>query len=79
MAADFLGSFGVPYEVIGGNHDLEGIDEFPTDEANLEAFCRIHQKPSMQALLQYRAYYFFLQAQVKIALDQYIDSHFYQK
>lgn len=22
-AADFLGSFGVPYEVIGGNHDLE--------------------------------------------------------
>jgi len=48
LAADFLSSFGVPYEVIGGNHDLEGIDEFPTDEANLEAFCRIHQKPTMQ-------------------------------
>ena len=25
MAADFLGSFGVPYEVVGGNHDLEGL------------------------------------------------------
>ena len=23
MAAEYLGSFGVPYEVIGGNHDLE--------------------------------------------------------
>ena len=48
LAADFLGSFGVPYEVIGGNHDLEGIDEFATDEANLEAFCRIHGKERMQ-------------------------------
>jgi len=38
----------VPYEVIGGNHDLEGIDEFSTDEANLEAFCRIHDKPTPQ-------------------------------
>ena len=48
LAADFLSSFDVPYEVIGGNHDLEGIDEFSTDEANLEAFCRIHNKPQMQ-------------------------------
>lgn len=48
LAANFLSSFGVPYEVIGGNHDLEGIDEFSTDEANLEAFNRIHNKPSMQ-------------------------------
>ena len=30
----------VPYEVVGGNHDLEGIDEFPTDEENLEVFCK---------------------------------------
>ena len=37
LAHEFLSSFGVPYEVIGGNHDLEGIDEFATDEANLEA------------------------------------------
>jgi hypothetical protein len=27
MAAEFLGSFGVPYDVVGGNHDLEGLDE----------------------------------------------------
>lgn len=27
IASEYLGSFGVPYEVIGGNHDLEGIDE----------------------------------------------------
>lgn len=31
LAADYLSSFGVPYEVIGGNHDLEGLDEFATD------------------------------------------------
>ena len=33
LAAGFLGSFGVPYDVVGGNHDLEGIDEFQTDRA----------------------------------------------
>jgi hypothetical protein len=27
----------VPFEVVGGNHDLEGIDEYPTDKENLEA------------------------------------------
>ena len=44
-AADFLGSFGgVPYEVIGGNHDLEGIDEFRTDAENLEVFLKCHGK-----------------------------------
>jgi hypothetical protein len=32
IAAEYLGSFGIPYEVVGGNHDLEGIDEFATDE-----------------------------------------------
>jgi len=48
LAADFLGSFGTDYEVIGGNHDLEGIDEFATDEENLEAFMRIHGKPTPQ-------------------------------
>lgn len=32
LAAEYLGSFGVPYEVIGGNHDLEGLDEFATDQ-----------------------------------------------
>lgn len=48
MAAEFLGSFGVPYEVVGGNHDLEGIDEFDADEANLEMFLREHNKPTPQ-------------------------------
>ena len=48
MAAEFLSSFGLPYEVVGGNHDLEGIDEFRTDDANLEAFLRIHGKPTPQ-------------------------------
>ncbi|KAL3913579.1 MAG: hypothetical protein SGARI_000586, partial [Bacillariaceae sp.] len=48
MAAEFLGSFGVPYEVIGGNHDLEGIDEFKTDEENLQVFMKAHGKPSAQ-------------------------------
>ncbi|KAJ1459737.1 Metallo-dependent phosphatase-like protein [Pelagophyceae sp. CCMP2097] len=48
LAAEFLGSFGTEYEVIGGNHDLEGIDEFATDAANLEAFNRIHGKPTPQ-------------------------------
>lgn len=43
-AAEFLGSFGVPYEVIGGNHDLEGIDEFRTDEENLKVFLECHGK-----------------------------------
>lgn len=40
LAAKFLGSFGVPYEVVGGNHDLEGLDEFETDEANLYMYLR---------------------------------------
>jgi hypothetical protein len=44
IAADFLGSFGVPYEVIGGNHDLEGIDEFDKDEDNLKVFMEKHGK-----------------------------------
>jgi len=44
MAADYLRGFGVPYDVVGGNHDLEGIDEFDTDEANLEMFLRVHEK-----------------------------------
>ena len=44
IAAEFLGSFGVPYEVIGGNHDLEGIDEFMTDKENLDVFLKCHGK-----------------------------------
>jgi hypothetical protein len=46
LAAEYLNSFGVPYEVIGGNHDLEGLDEFATDKANLDMFLRVHNKPT---------------------------------
>ena len=38
MARGFLDGFGHKYDIVGGNHDLEGIDEFPTDAANLEAY-----------------------------------------
>ena len=48
IAAEYLSSFGVPYEVIGGNHDLEGIDEFKTDAANLKVFLEKHNKPTPQ-------------------------------
>jgi hypothetical protein len=48
MAAEYLNSFGGPYEVIGGNHDLEGIDEFDTDAKNLQRFLKLHNKPSPQ-------------------------------
>jgi hypothetical protein len=50
MAAEYLRSFGdgIDYEVVGGNHDLEGIDEFPTDQENLELFLRAHNKPTPQ-------------------------------
>lgn len=52
LAAEYLNSFGVPYEVIGGNHDLEGLDEFPTDAANLELFLRAHNKPTPHFIRQ---------------------------
>jgi len=48
IASEYLGSFGVPYEVIGGNHDLEGLDEFATDKENLEVFMKCHGKPTPQ-------------------------------
>eukprot|EP01082_Thalassiosira_pseudonana_P009232 g8365.t1 g8365 contig29:354067-356091(-) len=44
MAAEFLGSFGVPYDVVGGNHDLEGLDEFETDKENLDMYLKVHNK-----------------------------------
>ena len=48
MAAEFLGSFNVPYEVVGGNHDLEGLDEFETDEENLQVYLKAHKKETPQ-------------------------------
>jgi len=38
LAADYLGGFGPGFDVVGGNHDLEGIDEFDTDEDNLKVY-----------------------------------------
>jgi hypothetical protein len=46
LARSYLDGFKVPFEVVGGNHDLEGIDEFPTDELNMEAYLRILKKPT---------------------------------
>jgi hypothetical protein len=48
MASEFLGSFGVPYEVVGGNHDLEGLDEFETDRENLDVVLACHGKETPQ-------------------------------
>uniref|UniRef100_A0A7S4AHQ4 Calcineurin-like phosphoesterase domain-containing protein n=2 Tax=Pseudo-nitzschia australis TaxID=44445 RepID=A0A7S4AHQ4_9STRA len=36
--AYFDGFEGIPYDLVTGNHDLEGLDEFDTDEANLRAW-----------------------------------------
>jgi hypothetical protein len=44
MASEFLSSFDVPYDVVGGNHDLEGLDEFETDEENLNMYLKTHGK-----------------------------------
>jgi len=48
LAHDYLAGYKVPFEVVGGNHDLEGIDEFPTDKENLDAYLRILKKPTPQ-------------------------------
>lgn len=48
LAREYLDGFGAPFEVIGGNHDLEGIEEFPTDETNLEAYLNILGKETPQ-------------------------------
>lgn len=36
--AFFDGFDGIPYDLVTGNHDLEGLDEFDTDEGNLQAW-----------------------------------------
>lgn len=46
LAREYFDGFKVPFEVIGGNHDLEGIDEFPTDKSNLDAYLDILGKPT---------------------------------
>ena len=49
LAREYLGGFGLPYDVIAGNHDLEGMDEFPTDGENLEAFAKFFQSDAAAA------------------------------
>ena len=48
LAREFLDGFGEKFDVVGGNHDLEGIDEFFTDEANLEAYLNVLGKKTPQ-------------------------------
>ena len=39
LAKHYLDDFDqIPYNLVTGNHDLEGLDEFDTDEANLQAW-----------------------------------------
>ena len=37
-AKEFFNGFSVPYDLVTGNHDLEGLDEFTSDEDNLQAW-----------------------------------------
>ncbi|CAK0875478.1 unnamed protein product [Prorocentrum cordatum] len=48
LAREYLDGFGAKWDVVGGNHDLEGIDEFGTDEENLEAYLSILGKETPQ-------------------------------
>lgn len=43
-AKEFLDGFSVPYELVSGNHDLEGLDEFDTDEGNLQGWLKAFSK-----------------------------------
>lgn len=48
LAREYLDGFNAPFEVAAGNHDLEGIDEFPTDATNLQAYLDILGKDTAQ-------------------------------
>lgn len=45
-AREFLNGFNLPYDLVTGNHDLEGLDEFKTDEENLSAWLECFNKDS---------------------------------
>lgn len=38
LAKNYLKGFQAPIDIVSGNHDLEGLDEFATDRENLAAF-----------------------------------------
>lgn len=48
LVRDYLDGFVSKYDIVGGNHDLEGIDEFQTDEENLAAYLSILGKETPQ-------------------------------
>jgi len=48
LVREFLDGFETKFNIVGGNHDLEGLDEFQTDEENLEAYLRILGKETPQ-------------------------------
>jgi hypothetical protein len=52
LAAEYLRSLEQPYEVVWGNHDLEGIDEFESDQENLAMALEKHGKPTPQFMKQ---------------------------
>lgn len=48
-AKTYLDGFGgIPYEVVSGNHDLEGLDEFESDQANVQAWLDCFEKETPQ-------------------------------
>lgn len=38
LAREYLNDFQTPIDLVTGNHDLEGLEEFATDRDNLLAF-----------------------------------------
>eukprot|EP00752_Nemacystus_decipiens_P003688 g3398.t1 len=48
LARDFLDGFQAPIDIVSGNHDLEGLDEFATDRENLAAFQAAFDKDTPQ-------------------------------
>ncbi|CAN0162271.1 unnamed protein product [Ascophyllum nodosum] len=48
LAREYLEGFQAPLDVISGNHDLEALDEFPTDGENLMAFQNAFSKETPQ-------------------------------
>ncbi|CAN0347597.1 unnamed protein product, partial [Scytosiphon promiscuus] len=48
LARDYLDGFQAPVDIVSGNHDLEGLNEFATDRENLSAFQAAFDKDSPQ-------------------------------
>eukprot|EP00218_Dolichomastix_sp_CCMP3274_P014248 CAMPEP_0170136136 /NCGR_PEP_ID=MMETSP0033_2-20121228/3022_1 /TAXON_ID=195969 /ORGANISM="Dolichomastix tenuilepis, Strain CCMP3274" /LENGTH=556 /DNA_ID=CAMNT_0010371809 /DNA_START=20 /DNA_END=1690 /DNA_ORIENTATION=- len=48
LVREYLDGFETKYDIVGGNHDLEGIDEFATDKENLEAYLNLMGKETPQ-------------------------------